>query len=75
MMLFGVVPIIFLYLLIRVWRLHSKSLALGFMGLGIFAEVVPSMLHLGVLVSPLSLVGLAIVLYLIDRYKSAPPLR
>ncbi|HLQ79313.1 MAG TPA: hypothetical protein VK210_18275 [Terriglobia bacterium] len=72
---FYAVPFIFVYLLIRVWWLHSKPLALGFLGLGIFAAVVPSMLHLGVLVSPLSLVALAIVLYLIDRYRSAPPLR
>jgi len=72
---FYAVPFIFVYLLIRVWWLHSRSLGLGFLGLGLFAIFVPPLIHLPVLVSPLSLVALAIVLYLIDRYRSAPPLR
>ena len=69
------VPIIFIYLLIRVWWLHSRRIALGFLALWIFANYVPPALHLPALISPLTVIGLAMILYMIDRYKSAPPLR
>jgi hypothetical protein len=65
------VPIIFLYLLIRVWALHSRRIALVFLGLFILATFGIPMLQPPALVPQLTLIGLAVTLYFIDRYKSS----
>ncbi len=64
------IPIIYLYYLIRMWRLHSRSIAMLFLGLwGVVILGFP-LLHLPVLASPLTEIGLGIILILIDRYKT-----
>jgi hypothetical protein len=67
---YGIVPIIFLYLLIRVWMLHSRRIALIFLGLFLLTIFGIPMLQPPALVSPLIVIGLAITLFFIDRYKS-----
>jgi hypothetical protein len=64
------VPIIYSYFLIRMWRLHSRGIAIVFLGLwGVVMFGFP-LLHLPVLASPLTEIGLGIILILIDRYKT-----
>jgi hypothetical protein len=65
-----VVPIIFWYFVIRVWILTGRKIPLIFIGLWIVAVFSPPHLHLPALVSPLTVIFLAIVLVLIDRYQT-----
>jgi hypothetical protein len=64
------VPIIFWCFVIRVWILTGRKLPLIFIGLWIVAVFGFRYLHLPALVSPLTVVSLAIVLILIDRYET-----
>jgi hypothetical protein len=64
------VPIIFWYFVIRVWIRTSGRIPLLFIGLWIVAVFGFPMLHIPALVSPLTVVFLAIVLILIDRYQT-----
>jgi hypothetical protein len=64
------VPIIFWYFVIRVWILTGRKIPLIFIGLWIVAVFAPPHLHLPALVSPLTVISLAIVLVLIDRYQA-----
>ena len=66
-----VVPIIFWYFVIRVWILTGRKIPLIVIGLWIVAVFAPPRLHLPALVSPLTVISLAIVLILIDRYQTA----
>ena len=65
------VPIIFWYIAIRVWILHSRKIALVFIGLWLVAVFGFPMMHLPVLAAQLTVIFLAIILILIDRYQTA----
>jgi len=65
-----IVPIIFCYFLIRVWVLYSRRISAIFAGLWIVAVFGFPMLQLSRLVSSLTVIFLAVVLLLIDRYQS-----
>ena len=65
------VPIIFWYFVIRVWRLTGRKIPLIFIGLWIVAVFGFPMMRLPALVSPLTVIFLAVVLVLVDRYHTA----
>ena len=64
------VPIIFWYLIIRVWMQSGRKIPFIFIGLWILAVVGMSYLHLPALASRLTQIALAIGLVLIDRYQT-----
>ena len=64
------VPIIFWYFVIRVWILTGRKIPLIFIGLWIVAVFGFPMMRLPALVSPLTVIFLAVVLILIDRYQT-----
>jgi hypothetical protein len=55
---------------IRVWILTGRKTPLIFIGLWIVAMFAPPHLHLPALIFPLTVISLAIVLVLIDRYQA-----
>jgi hypothetical protein len=65
-----VVPIIFWYLIIRVWMQSCRGIPFIFIGLWILAVIGMSYFHLPALASRLTQVALAISLVLIDRYQT-----
>ena len=65
-----VVPIIFWYLVIRMWKLTGRKIPLIFIVLWIVAVFGFPLLRLPALVSPLTVIFLGIVLALIDRYQT-----
>jgi hypothetical protein len=65
------VPIIFWYLLIRVWIDCGRKIPLNFIGLWAIAVFAFPALHLPALASSLTVIFLAIILYLIHRYTTA----
>jgi len=64
------VLLVFLYFLIRVWILHSRRTSVIIAGIGLVAVFGFPMLRLPVLASSLTVIGLAIVLLLFDRYQT-----
>jgi hypothetical protein len=64
------VPIIFWYVVIRVWILTGRKIPLIFIGLWLVVVFGFPYLHLPSLVSPLTVISMAIVLVLIDRYQA-----
>ena len=65
-----IVPIIFWYLLIRVWKHSGRRIPFVFIGLWVIAVFGLPSLHLPALASRLTEIGLTICLVLIDRYQT-----
>jgi hypothetical protein len=65
-----IVPIIFWYLLIRVWVHSGRRIPFVFIGLWVIAVFGLPYLHFPVLASRLGEIGLAVCLVLIDRYQT-----
>jgi len=66
-----VAPIIFWYLVIRIWVRNGRKIPLIFIGLWCFATFGFPMLRLPGLASSLTVIALGMILYIIDRYKTA----
>lgn len=69
------VPIIFWYFVLRMWARYGPGMPLVFVGLWVVAMFGFPLLHLPGLASSLSVIGLAIAMVLIDKYRSPIPLR
>ena len=65
------VPIIFWYLVIRVWIDSGRKIPLIFVGFWAVAVFAFPAMHLPELASSLTVIFLAIILYLIHRYQTA----
>jgi hypothetical protein len=65
-----IVPIIFWFLLIRVWIQSGRRIPFTFIGLWILAVIGFPYFHLPALASGLTQIALAICLVLIDRYQT-----
>ena len=65
------IPIIFWYLLIRVWIDGDRKIPLTFIGFWAVTVFGFPLVHLPPLASSLTVIFLAIILYLIHRYQTA----
>ena len=65
------IPIIFWYFVIRMWIDCGRKIPLMFIGFWAVAVFGFPLFHLPPLASPLTVVFLAIILYLIHRYQTA----